>query len=144
MKHAHEETIVRWARDTSLVVLCSNVPNHWRINHMPNWQADSYFLVCEKHVHVALAWLSGSELQVNSGDTGWVGLSLQEGYPLFYVYLDYRIKPKTQKVVRYVGTLKFGEGPVVSAGCVSKHLPEKGDVREGCYTWTKVEVDEEV
>jgi hypothetical protein len=98
--------------------------------------------VCEKHVNVALGWLSGGELQMYIESKGkWDDWKC--GSPKFIPCYKYRIKPKTQKVVRYVGIIKiaFAGG---EASKVIDSVPQAGSRNQERYTWTKVEVDEEV
>ncbi len=141
MKHKHSELIKRWVDDTSLVILYKDlVYESWRESYeqnTPKWSVVAeYFLVPEKHIEVALHWLNGGEVQEMSYTGEW---STQEcGVPSFMSHLEYRIKPKTEKIKVWVGVCKNDAFPA-PLYMIADYTPM--DER---YTWTQVEVDKEV
>lgn len=101
MKHKHSEPINRWTDDTSLVVLYKSTHyRDWRKSSFqisPTWERDSeYFLVCEKHVEVALHWLNGAEVQLLQS-CGSYHTYIKGRTPNFNKEYEYRIKPKLEK-----------------------------------------------
>ena len=141
MKHKHSELIKRWADDTSLVRLVkldSGEGFLWSESLHQGadmlWLGDvEYFLVCEKHVEVALHWLNGGEVDVWSV-VGWGGIS----EPHFDLTCKYRVKPKIEKVKVWVGIHKEDGGSIIMTNDYDNYF--YGEL----YTWTQVEVDKEV
>ena len=133
MKHKHSELIKQWADDISLVVLSNGGNGDFvKVLVAPRWNTSSnYFLVCEKHVEVALHWLNGGEVDVWSV-VGWGGIL----EPHFDPACKYRIKPKLEKVKVWVGVHKERD-LVVSGKSGLKYT-------DSLYTWTEVEVDKVV
>jgi hypothetical protein len=146
--HKHSELIKRWADDTSLVILVqTGEEGGWVVSGkqlQPNWfEQDKYFLVCREHVDVCLHWLNGGEVErfYDGHKQEWSLVTLEQ---LFYSDVDYRKKPKLEKVKVWVGIAKTtSEHNWVTSvnDATFKHLSESYTAR---YTWTEVEVMKEV
>ena len=143
MKHKHSELINKWRLDTSLVVLYKSTHyRDWRKSSFqisPTWELDSeYFLVCEKHVEVALHWLNGGEVEICADGSVWKTLNKQtSGYNAeFYKPWEYRIKPKLEKVKVWIG---IHEGDVIAS---TSSVAMRCDT--GIYTWSEHLADKEV
>jgi hypothetical protein len=140
MKHKHSELIKRWADDDSLIVLAKNKHHpDWNelgnsVQEAPCWNHDSeYFLVCEKHVEVALRFLNGGVVMINAGGN-WYATD----EPSFDSQCKYKIKPKLEKVTVWVG-VAIGGGSIMALDSNPINNPFKDN-----YTWTEVEVMKEV
>ena len=104
--HVHADLIKRWVDDTSLIILF-NRNEGWFKSHnqvLPKWlDYNKYFLVCEKHVEVALHWLNNGEIETSDGDD-WFTVKPVETHPcaevLFNEQHEYRIKPSTETLER--------------------------------------------
>ena len=112
VKHVHNKLIKQWADDTSLCVL-KFTRDTWYQVHSSNcpslsWYAASkYFLVCEKHVEVALAWLNGDKIECRpiqqEGNANWNEvLPYAQGFSMD-IYMEYRIKPEPVKFIPKAG-----------------------------------------
>jgi hypothetical protein len=138
MKHVHSELIKRWADNPRLIVLAQAcTEGAWIVStrqNTPTWLAqNNYFLVCERHVDVALHWLNGGELLLNAGGR-WYTTS----EPEFDSQCTYKIKPKLEKVKIWVG-VTIGGGSIMAFDSNPENNPFMGK-----YTWTEVEVDKEI
>jgi hypothetical protein len=145
MKHIHSELIKRWADDTSLVRL-TKFSGDWNVckehSRIPWWEDYQYFLVCEKHVDVALHWLNGGKIEYRNCTTlpwGQVGCYLQ-GHTID-AHREYRIKPKLEKVKIWVGVIKYGFS---GATYVPMDTMPTNDFYLTNYTWSQTEVDKEI
>jgi hypothetical protein len=80
---------LRWSRDPSLVLLTKLGLGQWRksVNQssITNFDDCIYFLVCKRHVNVALHWLNGGRIEYMVGGT-WVECNPSE----FPEYIEYR------------------------------------------------------
>lgn len=146
MKHVHAELIKRWADDTSLVILSKLDDLDWAraCNQVvPPWCYDvEYFLVCKRHVDIALHWLNGGSTEYLDCNGDWRDLKDFSGDnpTVFSPIHNYRAKAKTEKVKVWVGALKQ-DG--VRSFIVWPEDP-KGVCWVGDYTWSIVEVEKEI
>jgi hypothetical protein len=134
--HAHCEVATQWLHDTSLVILTTVDGKLWfkcLIQRSPSWQENNkYFLVCEKHVDVALDWLNGcGEIEASYHRTGRV----TPFSSAFHSDHNYRIKgPKKVVKEMWVGVSKDTSRyniirTATQRNCLSTYLLDQ-------YTWT--------
>jgi hypothetical protein len=97
--------------------------------------------VCEKHINVAIAWLSGASVQVYDHILDGCWVTKEE--PRFFPILDYRVIPRTRKVTCWVGTCKEAGSSFIIVR-EEKPDPDNCFPHDKGFLWTQVEVDEEV
>lgn len=141
MKHKHADVATKWLNDTSLVILYKDGKWEKLFNQdYPMWMGDlKYFLVCEKHVEVALYWLNGGDIQLKSSCQKWLGTSADRGnFPIYFdPDIEYRIKPKTEILFVWLG---FAPNTSIITLQDESHKALYPEIT----TWTQVEMEREI
>ena len=135
MEHKHAALIDKWRLDTSLIRLVKSTGQKWikgniQGEYLP-WYGDSeYFLVCEKHVEVALHCLNGGDLESRPKECECWYNAKNIKHAEFLESWEYRIKPKFAKVKVWIGVNnKTG------------YFTASTDNLSDAYTWTEVEAN---
>ena len=143
MEHKHAALIKRWADDTSLLALYKDRHENWCNDGQPNqprwFSSHEYFLVCEKHVEVALHWLNGGELEFKYSPKKWLDVSELDHLD-FQEVQEYRIKPKLEKVKVWIG-VKNPKADVMYSNIVTSGTKPIGNEYFDNFTWTEVEAN---
>ena len=141
MEHKHATLIKQWADDTSLVVLGKDTGSWVKLLVDPKWFIHKqYFIVCSKHVEVALHWLNGGDVErlFAGHELGWCKLQIEGAE--FYESCEYRIKPKFEKVKVWIG-VKNPEADVMYSNIVTSGTKPIGNEYFDNFTWTEVEAN---